>query len=264
MSRVEDVAESGRGFHIIDLSDTLRLGTFEPMPIEIKYIDHSQSIPQACQLFQLEPSAFPNGKAWAVEQLIISTHSGTHLDAPYHYGAYSGGEPARTIDNVPLEWCYGDGVVLDFSDREAGYEITPTDVQAALKRIGYTLKPFDIVLIRTDTYKHYAEKGYEFMHPGMSEAATLWLIEQGIRVMGIDAWGWDRPLNTMAEEYRQGVRGKLWAAHFAGKTKEYCHIEKLTNLDKLPKPFGFKVAVFPIKIERASAGWARAVAIIED
>jgi kynurenine formamidase len=55
----------------------------------------------------------------------------------------------------------------------------------------------------------------------------------------------------------------LWAAHFVGKEKEYCQIEKLANLEKIPQPFGFKVAVFPIKVEGASAGWARPVAIIE-
>ncbi len=249
---------------IYDLSDVLRLGTHEPMPIQIDYIDHTGGAHHAAALMQLEPSDFPDSKAWAVEQLVIGTHCGTHLDAPYHYGPTSGGEPARTIDKVPLEWCYGDGVVLDFSDRETGYLITVEDVQGALAKIGYQLKPFDIVLIRTDTYKHFGEPGYEFMHPGMSEEATLWLIDQGIKVMGIDAWGWDRPFTTMVEEYRRGVKGKLWAAHFAGKQKEYCHIERLTNLDKLPRPFGFKVAVFPILIERASAGWARAVAIFED
>ena len=93
-----------------------------------------------------------------------------------------------------------------------------------------------------------------------TRASTLWLIDRGIRVMGIDAWGWDRPFGLMVEELKRGVKGRVWEAHYAGKEKEYCHIENLANLDMIPKPFGFKVAVFPIKIERASAGWCRAVA----
>ncbi len=253
-----------RRIRIYDLSDKLRLGTHEPLPIQITYVDHDQGAQQAAAMLGLQTSDFPDGKAWALEQLTLTTHSGTHLDAPYHFGPLSGGEPARTIDRVPLEWCYGDGVVLDFSDKSAGYEISTADVQEALRKIGYTLKPYDIVLIRTDVYKHFSEPGYDQMHPGMSEEATLWLIDQGIKVMGIDAWGWDRPLMLQAEECRRGTRGRLWAAHFAGKKREYCHIEKLANLDKLPRPFGFKVAVFPVNIERASAGWARAVAIFED
>jgi kynurenine formamidase len=80
--------------------------------------------------------------------------------------------------------------------------------------------------------------------------------------MGIDAWGWDRPFDVMIEEFRAGVKNKFWAAHFAGREKEYFHLENLTNLDKLP-PFGFKLAVFPIKIKAAGAAWVRAVAILE-
>jgi kynurenine formamidase len=248
---------------IIDLSVTLKNGAWEPQKQEITYTNHKESPKRAAELFGLEPSAFPDQMAWATEQVVLSTHSGTHVDAPYHYGPQSGGKPARTIDRVPLEWCFSDGVVLDFTHRKAGDLITQEDVKEALKKIKYTLKPRDIVLIRTDTSKHFGEPNYNQMHPGMSEDATLWLIDQGVKIMGIDAWGWDRPFNVMADEYKSGVKGKLWAAHYAGKKKEYCQIEKLANLDQLP-PYGFKVACFPISIEGASGGWTRAVAIIEE
>jgi kynurenine formamidase len=249
---------------IYDLSDTLKNGTAEPIPHKIEYVGHAEGARQAAEMFGLKPEDFPEGKAWAVENVELCTHSGTHVDAPYHYGTHSEGKPARTIDELPLEWFYGDGVVLDFTHKKAGEIITEEDVREQLQKIGYVLKPGDIVLIRTDAYKFFGEPGYAAKSPGMSEEATLWLIGQGVRVMGIDAWGWDRPFGVMAEEYRRGVRGKLWAAHFAGKKKEYCHIEKLANLDKLPRPYGFKVAAFPVKIEKASAGWARVVAIFED
>ena len=74
----------------------------------------------------------------------------------------------------------------------------------------------------------------------------------------------EEPIEVMAAELKAGEKGKFWEAHFLGKEKEYCHIERMANLDKIPKPFGFKVAAFPIKIEEASAGWVRAVAILED
>ena len=137
-------------------------------------------------------------------------------------------------------------------------------MQKELARISYTLKPFDIVLIRTDAYKHYEEAGYEEMHPGMTRAATLWLLNQGVKVTGTDAWGWDRPLEMMAAELRSGQNKNFWEAHYLGQEKEYCHIERMANLDKIPKPFGFKVAAFPIKIEKASGGWVRAVAILDE
>jgi kynurenine formamidase len=248
---------------IVDLSDCLQNGTTEPLPHEIEYFGHEAGAEHAAKLFGLRPEDFPEGRAWSVETVHLSTHSGTHVDAPYHFGPYCAGERARPIDEVPLEWCFGDGVVLDFTHKSAGELIGTEDVKAALDRIGYSLKPGDIVLIRTDVWKHFGEPGYQELHPGMSEEATLWLIDQGIKMMGIDAWGWDRPFSVMAEEFKTKGINRLWAAHFAGKKKEYCHIEKLTNLDKLP-PYGFKVACFPVKIKGASAGWTRAVAILED
>jgi len=258
------MSEQRRKLRIIDLSTSLKNGAQETLPPQITYMSHDETATELGQLFELGRDDFPEGKFCAAEMVTASTHAGTHLDAPWHYGPTSEGKPAKTIDQIPLEWCYGDGVVLDFSHRKKGEAITAADVQEALRKIGYTLKPFDIVLIRTDTSKHFDEPGNEFMHPGMTREATLWLIEQGVKVVGIDAWGWDRPFDVMVAEHKSGVKGKLWEAHYAGKEREYCHIEKLANLDQIPRPFGFKVAVFPVKIEGASAGWARPVAIIEE
>jgi kynurenine formamidase len=89
------------------------------------------------------------------------------------------------------------------------------------------------------------------------------LIEQGIKVMGTDAWGWDTSLDVLVAEFKSGIKYKLWAAHYAGKEREYCHMEKLCNLDKITKPYDFLVFAFPIKIENASGGWLRAAAIVE-
>jgi kynurenine formamidase len=50
---------------------------------------------------------------WAVEEIEAITHTGTHVDAPYHYAPTSEGRPARRIDEVPFEWCLAPGVVLD-------------------------------------------------------------------------------------------------------------------------------------------------------
>ena len=81
-------------------------------------------------------------------------------------------------------------------------------------------------------------------------------------VCGIDAWSFDRPLAYMKEDLKAGNREAFLPAHRVGREREYCHIEKLANLDLLPTPHGFQVAVFPIKIARASGGWVRAVALV--
>jgi kynurenine formamidase len=91
--------------------------------------------------------------------------------------------------------------------------------------------------------------------------ATRWLFEKGVRVMGIDAWGWDAPLDRQAKEAKERDEpGILWAAHQCDLP--YSQIERLTNLGALP-PTGFTVACFPLKIKGASAAPARVVALLD-
>lgn len=248
---------------IVDLSvPIMQTPPGSMLKVEIEYLSHKDGARIHGAFFGLSPEDLPEGNFAAVENITLTTHSGTHIDAPWHYGPLSEGKPSRTIDQIPLEWCYGDGVILDFTHKKAGEEIGVSDVEKALKKIRYTLKPFDIVLFMTGVSKHYGQPDYTNLHPGATRESTLWLINQGIKVMGIDAWGWDKPFDVMVDEVKRGIKGKLWAAHFAGKEREYCHIENLTNLDKIPRPYGFKVAVFPVKIERAGGAWVRAVAIV--
>jgi kynurenine formamidase len=175
------------------------------------------------------------------------------------------GKPAKTIDEIPLEWCYGDGVVIDVRHRKAGEYITLDDIKKGLKKINYQLKPGNIVLIETGGDKRWRFSDYPDASPGMSGEATEWIIDQGVKVIGIDGFGFDRPFKKMAEDFKKGVKGALWPSHHdVGRQKEYCHIEKMANLDKIPKPYGFKVACFPVKIAKAGAGWCRAVAILEE
>jgi kynurenine formamidase len=203
---------------------------------------------------------------WAVEKLTLTTHSGTHLDAPYHYHpTQDHGKPALTIDEIPLEWCLGDGVLLDFRTKKDGEGITAGDVESQLDRIGYTIKPLDIVLVQTGADTAWGTPAYLVKGGGMTRESTLYLTERGVRVVGIDAWSWDRPLPFLAEEFQaHGDPRVIWAAHFAGIEIGYCHMEKMSNLSAIGRPFGFQVCCFPIKIKRASAGWCRPVAIIEE
>jgi kynurenine formamidase len=210
-----------------------------------------------------EDLVWSGGKGWAVEEIQAITHTGTHVDAPYHYGPVSEDKPARRIDEVPLEWCYAPGVVIDVRHLAPGDEITVEELRRQLERIGYVLRPLDIVLLQTGCDKRIHGKEY-FAQPGLGREGTLWLVEQGVRVIGIDAYTLDRPFASMAADYHRSGDGRyIWPAHFAGITREYCQIEKLANLDQLPQPYGFRVSCFPVKIEGASAGWCRAVAILE-
>lgn len=246
---------------IYDLSDTLSNATsgFEFNRHEITYLDPEATAAQSAD-WGLGPEYWPGGLALAAETVTLSTHSGTHVDAPAHYGPAEHGN-ARTIDEVPLEWCYGNGVLLDFRGYDRVRGITREDVERELVRIGHQLEPLDIVLVMTGT--DLRAPGYELRHPGLRADATEYLVDCGVRLIGIDAWGLDRPFDVMIEDAKAG-RAQFWESHLLGRRKEYCQIERLSNLDALPRPTGFLVVAFPVKIEGASAGWARVVAIVEE
>lgn len=249
---------------IIDLSVPTEESPSEALALKVTHQDHKETAPVLAKFFGCEEKDLQGGLGYANDKVEMISHSGTHLDAPWHYAPQSEGKVARTIDQIPLEWCYGDGVVLDFRQKQKGSVVTTGDLRQELKRIDYTLKPFDIVLIMTGADKFWGKAEYFDAGCGMCRESTLWLVDQGIRVMGIDAWGWDRPFWAIKEAFLQtGDRKILWEAHLAGIEREYCHLEKLANLDQLPRPFGFKVACFPVKLTGGSAGWCRAVAILE-
>jgi kynurenine formamidase len=122
----------------------------------------------------------------------------------------------------------------------------------------------DIVLIHTGADAACGTPEYLVKGAGMTRESTMFLTERGVKVTGIDAWSWDRPLPFEARDFREtGDPRVIWEAHFAGIEIGYCHMEKLTNLSSIGRPYGFTVCCFPIKIKRASAGWVRPVAIIE-
>lgn len=232
---------------------------------EIDYFSHKDTAAQMAAFFPgLEVSDLPGEEGWALEKLTIYTHNGTHLDAPYHHhSTMSNGKRAITIDEVPLEWCFGSGVKLDFRHLPDGHIVTPAEIDAELNRIGHVLSPLEIVLVNTSAGDRYGESDYLIRGCGIGRDATLHLLEQGVRVTGTDAWSWDAPFALTAQKYAEEKNPDIiWEGHRASMEIGYSHIEKLTNLHLLPDT-GFTVSCFPFKIKAASAGFVRAVAIIE-
>ena len=153
----------------------------------------------------------------------------------------------------------GSGVIFS----EDGYVVTPNDIKAELKRINYEIKPFDIVLVNTSAGKHYGADDYLLKGCGIGKDATIFLLEKGVKITGTDAWSWDAPFAHTAEKYRQTKDSSIiWEGHRAGMEKAYCHMEKLSSLEKLPD-YGYTISCFPFKIKKASAGFIRAVAILD-
>ncbi len=229
---------------------------------EIEYTDHAAGAAQIKAMFGVGPELLRDGEGWAVETFTrFGTHNSTHVDAPWHYNSTIAGRPAQTIDELPLDWFFRPGVVLDFDGRPDGETIEVVDLEAALDAAGHELVERDIVLIRTGRDRHYGDTDYMARGPGVGAAATRWLYDRGVRVMGIDAWGWDRPLHLEAQDALATERaGVFWAAHQADLA--YSQIERLANLGELP-PTGFTVACFPLRLVRASGAPARVVAILD-
>lgn len=235
----------------------------EPLRTEIDFEDHAAGAAQIEKLLGVPAHLLRDGEGWATETFLrFGTHNSTHIDAPWHYNSRIQGERAATVDELPLEWFFAPGVLLDMTAKEDGDAVGTNDVEAELGRIGHRLESLDIVLVRTGRDAFYTEPDYIARGPGVTAEATKWLFERGVRVMGIDAWGWDAPLHLQAQRaLAEDSPGILWAAHQADLP--YSQIERLCNLGKLPAT-GFSVACFPLKVVGASAAPARVVGIVSD
>ncbi len=253
---------------IIDLSIAIEDGLPSDPPFQIpkiKYLNHKDTAAEMASYFGTATvDDLPEGNGWAIELLNVCTHAGTHLDAPYHfYPTMNGGQRAWTIDEIPLEWCFGNGVKVDFRDKPDGYKVMAVDFESYFEKACYEPKIGDIVLVNTGASTRWGTAEYLTAGCGMGYEATMWLLDRGVKVVGTDGWSWDVPLPYIAREF-DATRNRqvIWEGHRAGRDKAYCHIEKLTGLEQLPLT-GFKVICLPVKIKKASAAWCRAVALID-
>ena len=153
----------------VDLSIFLENDVLSDPPAfapKIEYFTHENTFAQIEPFFPgLKKGDLPDGEGWAVELVQLSTHNGTHLDAPYHFHstmnqALGEKERAIAIHEVPLEWCFQPGVKLDFRHFADGYVVTAADVEAELRRIGHTLAPLEIVAVNTRAGSRYGSPDY--------------------------------------------------------------------------------------------------------
>ncbi|WP_375570007.1 cyclase family protein [Seohaeicola saemankumensis] len=253
----------------VDISIPLEAGVASDPPImlpQIDYLDHKMTAGQIAGFFPgLTVDDLPGGDGWAVEMLRISSHNGTHLDAPYHHhSTMDGGKRAITIDEVPLDWCMNPGVKLDFRHLPDGHLVSAAEVEAELARIGHELQPLDIVVVNTAAGAKYGQPDYVDSGCGMGREATMYLLKRGVRVTGTDAWSWDAPFSHTARKWAETHDPSIiWEGHRASIDIGYCHMEKLSNLESLPAT-GFTISCFPVKLKGGSAGFTRAVAIFEE
>ena len=179
---------------IVDLSKPIQYNKEDPwfMKVKIKHKPHGKAkwLIRALGLpFKLFPKGFGG---WADDTIQkMGVHATTHIDAPWHYSPTTAGKKSKTIDEMPLELGYANGVVVDMKHKEDFDPITKADIEGFLVQNSVELKPEMIVLIKTGRDKFNGTKDFHKKGTGMSAEATQYLIDLGIKVMGIDAWGWD-------------------------------------------------------------------------
>ncbi len=264
---------------IIDLSLSIDENTPEVHPFGIERLGHKEGVRHLNWVMMkrtlkgrlrfflgkriISPEDLPDKEFLSLETVHCPVHIGTHIDYSFHYGTRSEDRPSKTINELPLEWCLGDGVVLDCTEKKPGEVISKDDCAAALKKIKYTLKTGDIVLLRTGADRFYGTREYLTQYPGVSPEAIACILDAGVHIIGVDTLGFDRPYKFMMADFMRTHDGKfLWPAHFFGRKREYAHIERLANLDKLP-PHGFRISCLPVKIKDAGAAWARVIAMVD-
>ncbi len=264
---------------IVDLSLPIDEKAFEVHKVDIERISHKAGVGKfnrvimgktilgklkyALGLRIIKKEQLPDEEFLSLEIVHAPVHIGTHLDYSFHYGSKTENRSSKTADEIPLEYCYQNGVKLNLTHKKPDELINVYDIKSALEKMKYQLKPLDIVLLHTGADKFYGGPKYFSDYPGVDPSAIDFLLTSGIKIFGVDTMGIDRPYRFMLSDFLKTKDPKtFYPAHFFGRKKEFIHIERLTHLEKLPD-FGFKIICFPIRIKNTGAAWARVVALLD-
>jgi kynurenine formamidase len=213
---------------------------------------------------------------------------GTHLDAPRHFVT-----AGLTIDQLPLEWLYGEGVIVDLSHLDELDIFTPKDIEDRVE-----VREGDILIIHTGWHEYANfgatpdEEKYILRHPGPHYDIVPWLIEKKIKLWGVDMISTDHPMNLPigrflgrgALEQWQKVRAQCEEKFGADKIDELfpnsayqlthnalfphncVHIENMGGEISAPELQNRRLTIgcFPWKFKGGEAAFARAVAFVEE
>ncbi|SFE87875.1 cyclase family protein [Alteribacillus iranensis] len=175
-----------------------------------------------------------------VSKLEIGSHTGTHVDSPYHIM-----ENGHRMDETPLEQCMGKGFIINATEKKPGTGVTLNEVKDDIEKAG----PGKIALFYTG-WSHYLGTEKYFNHPYITEEVVTALLDKGVRTFFIDALNIDPPT------------GNSFACHEAITAKNGIIGENFTNFDQLDVKDPFIIAL-PLKLAGLDGSPVRAVALIE-
>jgi len=178
-----------------------------------------------------------------LELLFLSTHTGTHMDAPYHFL-----EKGAKIHEISLKKPVSEAVLIQ-SKKKGGESITKTDIQKFEKKHG-KIASFSSVIFYTGWQKNLQKKYYLEKNPGLSVSAAKYLASKKINLVGIDSPSID--LGTDSK----------FSVHQIFAKKGILIVENLANLEKI-KSSKFHLVVLPLKLKNATGSPVRAIAFVE-
>jgi kynurenine formamidase len=214
------------GMHVIDLSHPLNPDT---------------PVYPGTPRVELSPACTLAADGFLEHRLTVSTHVGTHVDAPAHLVL-----GAATLDDLPADRFVGRAVVLDCGALEDG-RVTVVRLDAQRDR----LVGVDFVLLRTGWSSRWGRPDYLEGFPCLTTDAAGWLVDHGVRGFGVDTISVDP------------VGDSELAVHHALLGAGLVIVENLANLEALPgTPFIF--SALPLRIAGGDGSPVRAVAILPD
>lgn len=180
-------------------------------------------------------------QSYNVAELTMSSHQGTHLDAPRHF--YTDG---RTVDEIPLERFYGPATLVDLAPGSELPASTPLTIDHFRPHAAMFV-PGARILYRTGWDRMFGQKIFFSAFPTLTVEAARWIAEKRIGMLGMDT-------PTPSVDFLECHLTLL------GPGIEIVIVEGLAGLERLPKHF--TLSVFPLKIKDGDGSPVRAVALV--
>ena len=178
-----------------------------------------------------------------LELLFLSSHTGTHMDAPHHFL-----EKGAKIHEINLKKLVSEAVLVK-SKKKSGESITKIDIQKFEKNHG-KIASFSSVIFYTGWQRNLQKKYYFTKNPGLSVSAAKYLASKKINLVGIDS-----PSIDLGKDSKFSV-------HQIFAKKGILIVENLANLEKI-KSSKFHLVVLPLKLKNATGSPVRAIAFVE-
>jgi len=201
------------------------------------------------QLASFPGSPQPQFITWArnetdgynLELIFLSSHAGTHMDAPFHFI-----DKGLKIDEIPLERLVCDAILFRIK-KGPNQAITKKNIIEFEKKYG-KISHNSTIIFATCWYKNLSKKYYFGSNPGLSINAARYLASKKINLVGIDS-----PSIDLGKDSN-------FSAHHVLLSNDILIVENLCNLEKV-SGVHFKLIVLPLKLKGATGSPVRAIAI---